>query len=125
MLGVDALEHAGQPLDARVEAARLVLAALPAGARDLALHLLQLELDVVQQLLLPHNLLVQVRDANGEVLVLALSAADAADHLALVAAQLKQLLAALELLLLQGLVLLDGGLQPQLLSLKWKGGGST
>ena len=94
------------------------LPALPSRSCDLPLHLLQLELDVVQQFLLPDNLLVEVCDAHGQVLVLSLPAADVADQLALLGAQLKQLLAALELLLLERIVLLDSLLEADLLSLR-------
>eukprot|EP00955_Chlamydomonas_euryale_P054450 355822-Chlamydomonas_euryale.AAC.1 len=63
-----------------------------------------LELHVVQQLLLPDDLLVELANPACQVLVLALPTADLADELALTGAQLVQPLAAAELLLLERLV---------------------
>lgn len=61
------------------------------------------------------HLLVQCRDTCCQVLVLSLASADVADKLTLGRTQLKQLLAALELLCLQHLLLLQQPLQAGLL----------
>ena len=57
-------------------------------------------------------------NAYRQIFVLTLTPADVADEFALLGAELKQLLAALELLLLESIILLNGLLEPDLLGLR-------
>mmetsp|Transcript_5315 Transcript_5315/g.17663 ORF Transcript_5315/g.17663 Transcript_5315/m.17663 type:complete len:548 (-) Transcript_5315:704-2347(-) len=109
------LESAREGVDLDVQLPLLLVAPLAAGARNLALHLLDLELRRVEQLLLLDDLRVERADLEREVLVLALTPRDLGDEVALGRPERKELLAGFEHAVLESDDLLLRGLEPVLL----------
>eukprot|EP00760_Papus_ankaliazontas_P035507 PhM_4_TR7840/c0_g1_i1/m.62810 len=95
------VEHLLQLLNLELELALLLLGALPLRTVDLALHLLHLELDVVEKLLLLEALLVELVDLGEHVVVLGLSTADLGEKGCLLPPHVEELLRGLVLLFLE------------------------
>mmetsp|Transcript_147240 Transcript_147240/g.257219 ORF Transcript_147240/g.257219 Transcript_147240/m.257219 type:complete len:440 (+) Transcript_147240:1685-3004(+) len=100
------VQHGLEHVDLLLQLNLLLFRALPLGSVDLPLHLLHLELNVVQQLLLLESLLVQLGDVAKHVLVLCLRPRDLCQVVGFDPADIEELLRADVLVLLQLLNLL-------------------
>eukprot|EP00906_Rhabdomonas_costata_P009729 RCo013726 len=101
VLLLQVIQHGLKHVDLLLELLLFLLGTLAAGPVHLTLHLLDLELDIVQQLVLLEGLLVELCDLGLHVLVLGLRSRDFGEVVGLGLAHSKQLLGLLVVLGLQ------------------------